>query len=66
MKIKINGKQQDAGDFTSLLDLVEGRGLSKKAIVVEYNYNIAPKEKWHEIILNEADNIEIVSFVGGG
>jgi sulfur carrier protein len=66
MKLKINGREQEAKESTSLSDIIKSKGLSEKAIVVEYNYNIMPKEKWHEIILNEADNIEIVSFVGGG
>ena len=66
MKLKINGKEQDATGIANLSELIKGKGLSAEAIVVEYNYNIAMKEKWDEIVLCEGDNIEIVSFVGGG
>jgi sulfur carrier protein len=66
MKLKINGKEQCATGITSLSELVKRKGLSEGAIVIEYNYNIVMKEKWAEIILSDGDNIEIVSFVGGG
>ena len=66
MKLKINGKEQDATGIANLSELIKGKGLSAEAIVVEYNCNIAMKEKWDEIVLCEGDNIEIVSFVGGG
>jgi len=66
MKIKINGKEEDAAVFTSLADLMASKHLEQKAVVVEHNYNIIPKEKWHETAIAEGDNIEIVSFVGGG
>jgi sulfur carrier protein len=66
MKIKINGKEQDISGITCLSELIKNKGLSEKAIVIEHNYNIIPKDRWHDIILDKGDNIEIVSFVGGG
>ncbi len=64
--IKINGKERSVSKPGNLSELLENAGLSKKAIVIEHNYNIVPKEKWHETTIVEGDNIEIVSFVGGG
>jgi sulfur carrier protein len=66
MKLKINGKEQDAAGITSLSELIKSKGLSAGRIVVEYNYDIVMKEKWDEIVLCEGDNVEIVSFVCGG
>ena len=66
MKVRINGKEQDVAGLENLYELIEERGLSGKAVVIEHNYNIIPKDKWRETILDESDNIEIVSFVGGG
>ena len=66
MKVRINGKEQDITVSKNLYELIEERGLSGKAVVIEHNYNIVPKDKWRETILDESDNIEIVSFVGGG
>ncbi len=66
MNIKINGKNEDIDRTANIAELVSGRGLSPDRIVVEHNFRIVPKEEWRKIILNESDNIEIVSFVGGG
>ena len=66
MDLKINGKPQTIDNAINLLNLVERQGLNKERIVIEYNYEVIPKEKWPEVTLSENDNIEIVSFVGGG
>jgi len=66
MKVKINGKQQVCQGPISILELIENKGLSKNAVVVEYNYSILPKTQWSKTTLIQGDNIEIVSFVGGG
>jgi len=54
----------DAGK--SLEDLVESTGLARDRIVIEHNRNIVLKEMWQGTFLKDEDNIEIVSFVGGG
>ncbi|MFA6078512.1 MAG: sulfur carrier protein ThiS [Candidatus Omnitrophota bacterium] len=66
MKIKINGKDEEIGGRSNISELVSGKGLVADRIVVEHNFRIVPKEEWQKIILNESDNVEIVSFVGGG
>ena len=66
MDLKINGKPQTIDNAINLLNLVEQQGLIKERIVIEYNYEVIPKEKWPKVTLSENDNIEIVSFVGGG
>lgn len=66
MNIKINGNPESVGKITTMADLVTEKRLSPDRIVVEHNYRIAPKEEWPGITLRENDNVEIVSFVGGG
>jgi len=66
MIIKLNGKSQDIGDCRDLSELIKKRELSNKTLVIEYNLRIIPKESWSSVVINEKDNIEIVSFVGGG
>ena len=41
-------------------------GLSCDRVVTEHNSRIVPMEEREEIILEENDILEIVSFVGGG
>jgi sulfur carrier protein len=66
MNLKINGKFQIIDNAADILALVAQKGLSQERIVVEHNYEVIPREKWPEIALSDNDNIEIVSFVGGG
>ena len=66
MIIKINGKDEAIDRALNLLELVKAKGLSPEKIVLEYNFCIVPKEEWENTNLREKDNIEIVSFVGGG
>lgn len=66
MIIKINGKDTIVDKPVDLTDLISGKGLLPDHIVIEYNFRIVPKEEWAGIRLKENDNIEIISFVGGG
>jgi len=66
MVIKINGKDESIEGAATIGELISKKGLLPERIVIEYNYHITPKEDWHAIMLNENDNVEIVSFVGGG
>jgi len=66
MKIKINGKDESVERSVNISELISKKGLSCDKIVVEHNLRIVYKEEWAGIALQENDNIEIVSFVGGG
>ncbi|PAB59514.1 sulfur carrier protein ThiS [Anaeromicrobium sediminis] len=61
----INGKEMDFGKVT-ITQLLKGLDLKEEKVVVEVNFQIVPKEMYEEHILNKADKVEIVSFVGGG
>lgn len=64
--IKVNGKAERLERRLRLLELINSRGLSCDKIVIEHNFQIIPKEEWHKIDLQDNDNLEIISFVGGG
>lgn len=66
MVIKINGKEENVGPVGNLARLISEKGLVPEHIVVEHNFRIVPNNEWTNVILKESDNIEIVSFVGGG
>ncbi len=66
MIIKINGKDETVEKKLNLADLVAAKKLSPEKIVMEYNLCIVPRNEWRNVILQENDHIEIVSFVGGG
>jgi thiamine biosynthesis protein ThiS len=63
MKIKLNGKEAEAG---SLSELLERYGLKDKPLVVELNGSIIKRDRYDDVHLNEGDVLEIVRLVGGG
>lgn len=66
MRVRINGKERELPEATTLLQLLQERGLDPRMVVVEYNYEIIPRERYHEIVLREGDHLEIVQMVAGG
>jgi sulfur carrier protein len=66
MNIRINGKPETIDALSDVEALISGKGLSADRVVVEYNQKILPREEWAGTAVREGDNIEIVSFVGGG
>ena len=69
MKLLINGDERDFANVPSpftLAALIESLGMKSDRVAVELNREIAPRDHWSEIQLNEGDRLEVVHFVGGG
>ncbi len=66
MLVRINGKEHELPDGMTLLHLLEERGVDPRIVVVEYNYEIAPRDRYGEITLRDGDNLEIVQMTAGG
>jgi sulfur carrier protein len=66
MIIRINGKNETIEKPVNLKELISSRALVPEHIVIEHNSRIVNKEEWSGIVLKENDDVEIVSFVGGG
>ena len=65
MNININGEKKDFKEDISITNLLTELGLSDKPVVIELNKEIIIKENYNKT-LNLNDNLEIVTFVGGG
>ena len=63
--VKINGEKLNIAGETVAFYLAS-EGYDEKRVAVEVNGNIVPKKKYNETVIQDGDNIEIVSFVGGG
>lgn len=63
--VKINGHNCEKAGI-SVSDYLEQEKYNVKHIVVEYNLEIIPKEQYAQTILKDGDEVEIVSFMGGG
>ena len=66
MQIKVNGKPYQLETKLSVAGLARLLELNASQIAVERNREIVPRSSWNEVILDEADEIEIVRFIGGG
>ncbi len=64
--LQINGAAVTAEKGMTLLEYLTEQQYVLERIAVEYNGNIVQREQYSEIVLQEEDHIEIVSFVGGG
>ncbi len=62
----INGKQVALKEEKTLMDFLHEEGYSLSRIAVERNGRIVPKAEYGRVMLAKEDEIEIVSFVGGG
>ncbi|OCC15241.1 Sulfur carrier protein ThiS [Dissulfuribacter thermophilus] len=66
MKVKINGKEQEIAEISTVKDLLDQLGLDCSRVAVELNYKILERDKFESTELSEGDVVEIVRFVGGG
>ena len=63
--VAINGEPKDAAG-QSVLEYMEKNGYNAKAVVVELNLEIIPRDELGNVILKDEDTLEILRFVGGG
>ena len=64
--IKVNGEDKSVPQNTSILELLESLKINKDRVVIEMNKKILKKESFDSTLLSENDQLEIVTFVGGG
>lgn len=62
----INGQEHTLMETMSLEQLLIEQGYRANLVAVEINGIIAKRTTYADIMLNDADRLEIVSFVGGG
>jgi len=66
MKIYINGETKEIAEEVNLTELLADFSLPQERIAVELNKEVVRKKDWENILVKDADKIEIVHFVGGG
>ena len=69
MKIKVNGEEKNLEldqKNAFLSAALNSMGYKPNTIVVELNNLIINSIKWEKVKLQDGDNLEIVSIVGGG
>ena len=65
MTVNVNGQPRDVDDGTTVLALIEQHNLTPQKVAVELNRRLIRTERY-DTVLRPGDEIEIVTFVGGG
>jgi thiamine biosynthesis protein ThiS len=65
MTVKVNGDDRDITDPTTIRQLVASFNLAPEKVAIELNRRLIRKEKYDQVLCT-GDEIEIVTFVGGG
>ncbi len=66
MQVVINGKEDQIEPGTTVAALLGDLGTAPQTVAVEVNRELVTRRRFADTVLTEGDNIEIVSFVGGG
>ena len=66
MKVFINGETKEIAEEVNLTELLAKFSMPQERIAVELNKEVVRKKDWENILVKDADKIEIVHFVGGG
>ena len=63
--VKVNSEELNIAGKT-IAEYLATTSYDPKRIAVECNGDIVPKAQYGETVLQDGDNVEVVSFVGGG
>ena len=66
VSIRVNGEHRRVRGGLSIADLALELGLEPTKVAVERNLEIVPRSTLAEVTVEDGDDFEIVTFVGGG
>jgi sulfur carrier protein len=66
MKIKLNDKTYEAPDGTTLGQFVESLGVPLQGVAVAIDYEVVPKSRWHDTVLDDRMELMMIHAVSGG
>ena len=64
--IRVNGEHRRVPKGISVADLALELGLEPTRVAVERNLEIVPRSTLGDVTVEDGDDFEIVTFVGGG
>lgn len=64
--VKVNGECIENISGKTIAEYLTTNSYDIKCVAVELNGDILPKAQYESALLQDGDNVEIVSFVGGG
>lgn len=66
MQISINGETRAVDSESTVADLLKELGMQPKYVAVERNRELVPRATHADCVLEDGDELEIVTLVGGG
>ena len=66
ISIRVNGEHRRVRDGLSIAELALELGLEPTRVAVERNLEIVPRSTLADVVVEDGDDFEIVTFVGGG
>ena len=66
VSISVNGQHRRVREGISIADLALELGLEPVKVAVERNLEIVPRSTLADVVVQDGDDFEIVTFVGGG
>lgn len=66
VSIRVNGEHRRVRKGMSIADLALELGLEPTKVAVERNLEVVPRSTLREVPVEDGDDFEIVTFVGGG
>jgi sulfur carrier protein len=66
MQVTVNGRPMELPDGCTVAALLERVQVDPVRVAVERNQDIVPRRSYGACALIEGDQVEIVTFVGGG
>ncbi|BCV20712.1 sulfur carrier protein ThiS [Moorella sp. Hama-1] len=66
MQIILNGREEDVPDGITVERLLNTKSITSAAVVVAVNSEVVAREAWHDFVIKEKDQVEVIRIVGGG
>ncbi|MFV1965847.1 MAG: sulfur carrier protein ThiS [Pirellulaceae bacterium] len=66
MQIVFNGQERETADDITVAALLEELKLPPKRVAVEVNLELVARDQHAACVLQEGDQLEVVTLVGGG
>ncbi len=66
MQLIVNGKSQSHSDGMTIAELLAALEMNPRLVAVEVNRQLVTRGRHEETTLNDGDELEIVTLVGGG
>jgi thiamine biosynthesis protein ThiS len=66
VRIHLNGEPLDLASPLTVAALLDSLGIDPRRVAVEHNLTVVKRTDYDRTMVQEADEVEIVNFVGGG